>query len=226
VRPLPIQCVVVGTSTLLVDGVVRLLRERNVEATTRSSVARPSNASRSSVNTGSPLRTHTFATRSSLDALTIAIGDPTSDFRSAIPPVRKGTPVLLVTSSSPQPGDLGYALLAQVVAIVNPVEGLDALISAIDRAASGFVGLTVTDLLKAASEVTKQPGLSTLNIELTARERELLTLLRNGTSIKVMAALLGVTPKTVESLQRVLYRKLGVHNRIQAVAVATERRLI
>jgi DNA-binding NarL/FixJ family response regulator len=208
-EPLPIQCVVVGTSTLLVDGVVRLLRDRNVEATTRSSVPRPSNTARSSV-----------------DALTIAIGDPTSDFRSAIPPVRKGTPVLLVTNNSPQPGDLGYALLAQVVAIVNPIEGLDALISAIERAASGFVGLTVADLLRAASEVTKQPGLSNLNIELTTRERELLTLLRDGTSIKVMATLLGVTPKTVESLQRVLYRKLGVHNRIQAVAVATERRLI
>lgn len=57
-------------------------------------------------------------------------------------------------------------------------------------------------------------------IELTPREKELLLLATHGASMRQMASSLGVAPKTVESQLSSLYRKLGVHNRAAAVAVA------
>jgi DNA-binding CsgD family transcriptional regulator len=56
--------------------------------------------------------------------------------------------------------------------------------------------------------------------DLSGRERELLGLASHGASMRQMANTLGVAPKTVESQLYRLYRKLGVHNRAAALAVA------
>ena len=56
--------------------------------------------------------------------------------------------------------------------------------------------------------------------ELTARESEILQLGAEGHSIRQIARLLGIAPKTVENIQTRLFRKLGVRNRSGALAVA------
>jgi DNA-binding CsgD family transcriptional regulator len=56
--------------------------------------------------------------------------------------------------------------------------------------------------------------------DLSGRERELLKLASHGASMRQMANSLGVAPKTVESQLYRMYRKLGVHNRAAALAVA------
>ncbi len=58
------------------------------------------------------------------------------------------------------------------------------------------------------------------DMDLSRREQELLRLAAHGASMRQMASTLGVAPKTVESQLSRLYRKLGVHNRAAAVAVA------
>lgn len=55
---------------------------------------------------------------------------------------------------------------------------------------------------------------------LTPREHEILRLAAAGLSVKQTAHVLGVAVKTVESLQRQLFRKLGVRGRAGALAVA------
>src|SRR6266700_3413361 len=57
----------------------------------------------------------------------------------------------------------------------------------------------------------------------TPREREILVSIDRGESVKQTARALGISVKTVENLQRRLFRRLGVRNRAQAVAAAHAR---
>jgi DNA-binding NarL/FixJ family response regulator len=57
-------------------------------------------------------------------------------------------------------------------------------------------------------------------IELTRRERQILDLIDRGHSVKQTARELGISVKTVESLQSRLFRKLGIRNRAEALVVA------
>lgn len=57
-------------------------------------------------------------------------------------------------------------------------------------------------------------------LRLTKREREILGSIDGGETVKQTARTLGIAPKTVENLQSRLFRKLGVKNRAQAVALA------
>jgi DNA-binding NarL/FixJ family response regulator len=63
-------------------------------------------------------------------------------------------------------------------------------------------------------------------LRLTKREREILCSIDAGETVKQTARTLGIAPKTVENLQSRLFRKLGVRNRAQAVALAHSLGLI
>jgi DNA-binding NarL/FixJ family response regulator len=58
---------------------------------------------------------------------------------------------------------------------------------------------------------------------LTPREREVLALLGAGHTVKQTAHRLGIAEKTVESVQRHLFGKLGVHDRVGALAAVYGR---
>ncbi len=55
--------------------------------------------------------------------------------------------------------------------------------------------------------------------ELTARESDILQSVARGHSIRQTARALGISPKTVENIQTLLFRKLAVRNRAEALAV-------
>jgi DNA-binding NarL/FixJ family response regulator len=55
--------------------------------------------------------------------------------------------------------------------------------------------------------------------ELTARESDILQSVARGYSIRQTARALDISPKTVENTQTRLFRKLGVRNRAEALAV-------
>jgi DNA-binding NarL/FixJ family response regulator len=57
-------------------------------------------------------------------------------------------------------------------------------------------------------------------------ERKLLTLLAGGHTTAEIAGVLGVAPKTVRNRSSLLYRRLGVRSRSQAVRVAEARGLL
>jgi DNA-binding NarL/FixJ family response regulator len=57
-------------------------------------------------------------------------------------------------------------------------------------------------------------------IRLTDREHDILRAIADGLSVKQTARALGVADKTIENLQSRLYKKLGVRNRVQAIAQA------
>jgi two-component system nitrate/nitrite response regulator NarL len=61
---------------------------------------------------------------------------------------------------------------------------------------------------------------------LTPRETQVLGLLAAGQSTRQMAQDLGVSPVTVRTHVENILRKLGVHSRLEAVAVAIRESLL
>lgn len=61
---------------------------------------------------------------------------------------------------------------------------------------------------------------------LTKRENQILQFISLGLAVKQVAKRLGVSPRTVETHIATLYRKLGVKNRVQAIAKASSLGLI
>ena len=61
---------------------------------------------------------------------------------------------------------------------------------------------------------------------LTSREREILSLLAEGLTMKQIGRRLGISPRTVETHVAKLYRKLAVRTRVQAIAKAASLGLI
>lgn len=61
---------------------------------------------------------------------------------------------------------------------------------------------------------------------LTAREREVLKLLAEGRTVRSVAALLGLSVKTVDAHKFNLMRKLGIHNKAELVMWAIQKRVV
>ncbi len=61
---------------------------------------------------------------------------------------------------------------------------------------------------------------------LTRREQDILSLLVSGVDLQSAAARLGITVNTARGYMKNLYRKLGVHNQLELLAVARERGLL
>jgi two-component system, NarL family, response regulator NreC len=61
---------------------------------------------------------------------------------------------------------------------------------------------------------------------LTLREREVMKLLAEGHTVKKVAAILGLSVKTVEAHKFNLMRKLDIHNKAQLVTVAIQRKIV
>jgi DNA-binding NarL/FixJ family response regulator len=87
---------------------------------------------------------------------------------------------------------------------------------ALERAALGRLGQFAT-MARESSEAASR---------LTPREREVLSLLADGRTVRQMGRLLGISPRTVERHVTALYRKLAVTSRVQAVTKAASLDLI
>lgn len=61
---------------------------------------------------------------------------------------------------------------------------------------------------------------------LTAREREVLKLLAEGRTVRAVAALLGLSVKTVDAHKFNLMRKLGIHNKAELVMWAIQKKVV
>jgi DNA-binding NarL/FixJ family response regulator len=106
----------------------------------------------------------------------------------------------------------------------------DALLAAIDVLMRGeavvpphMLGGLLHELVATRRrEHQPQAGLAALS----RREREVLTLLAGGQAQEAIARQLVISPQTARTHIQNVIRKLGVHSRVEAVAVAIERGLI
>jgi len=82
--------------------------------------------------------------------------------------------------------------------------------------------------------VPLQAGVSEFPVEemasrkrmLTAREREVLKLLAEGRTVRSVAAILGLSVKTVDAHKFNLMRKLGIHNKAELVMWAIQKKVV
>jgi DNA-binding NarL/FixJ family response regulator len=81
----------------------------------------------------------------------------------------------------------------------------------------------LVDDLRARSQ---GPQIVSRSSTLTPREREVVKLIAEGNSVKEIAALLGLSVKTIEAHKFNLMRKLNIHNKAQLVTYAIQKKIV
>lgn len=105
----------------------------------------------------------------------------------------------------------------------------DDLVSAIRVVSQGNVFLYASLARYLVNEVINQPEAgksSSATEELTAREREVLVHIAEGSTNREIAEKLVISPKTVDRHRENIMRKLNLHNRVELVKYAIEKGLI
>ena len=98
------------------------------------------------------------------------------------------------------------------------------LVTAIEAALRGhtYLAAQLTEEVLALAAVPASEN----GVHLTARQREVLRLIVNGQRMKEIAAVLGLSPRTVETTKYEMMRSLNVHSTTELVRYAIERGLV
>ena len=157
-------------------------------------------------------------------ARAVVLLDPSDDDWSQIDRLRSRC--VLVTTQGLDADEVLAAVLRGADAVVEADAPPDTLAHAVRVVCNGGAELSpmlvrlVADALRAHAQADEP------TLRLTKREGEILMSIDAGETVKQTARTLGIAPKTVENLQSRLFRKLGVRNRAQAVALAHSLGLI
>lgn len=103
------------------------------------------------------------------------------------------------------------------------------LITAVREVAQGKKYLSPQVLGKLVDDLrarSQGPQIVPRSSTLTPREREVVKLIAEGNSVKEIAALLGLSVKTVEAHKFNLMRKLNIHNKAQLVTYAIQKKIV
>jgi DNA-binding CsgD family transcriptional regulator len=95
-----------------------------------------------------------------------------------------------------------------------------------DVASSADVLLVARDIDDGPSSARDDPSVGPTVASLTNREREILALLADGLGNKQIAARLGISTNTVKTHLELLFEKIGVSSRAEAVATGVRRGLL
>ncbi len=132
------------------------------------------------------------------------------------------TKVLLVTAET---GDdvLTKAILAGASAVIGKGKPAAVVISSVRAAARDEALITPDSLRRLLPRLTRghSPG-----IDITDRELEVLRLLALGRSTAAISTSLYVAPATTRNHIQSIMSKLGAHSRLEAVAIAHQRKIL
>ena len=152
---------------------------------------------------------------------------PDGDGVTALPQLRKAAPeasfVVLTASTAEQV--LVSAIENGAAGFVSKTRSLGELTSAVRAAAAGEAVISpelLARLLPRMNRTAERKGA----YDLTARELEVLELLAEGTPNHELGARMGISRNTVRNHVQNLLTKLGVHSRLEAVALATREGLV
>lgn len=95
-----------------------------------------------------------------------------------------------------------------------------------DVAASAEVVLVAREADDPPSDGARDVNAIEQSASLTNREREILALLADGLGNKQIATRLGISPNTVKTHLELLFEKIGVRSRAEAVAVGVRRGML
>lgn len=142
----------------------------------------------------------------------------------AIRDVSSGTAVLMI-SGRPERAAVLEAIRIGVAGFLCKEHDVDDVSAALDIIASGGIALddSLTGGLRSHQPASRHrpPG-----YDLTPREREVLRRMVVGQSTTQMSRSMNIAPSTLRTYVRNVLTKLGVHSRLQAVALATREQLL
>lgn len=136
-------------------------------------------------------------------------------------------PVVMLTTSNEE-SDLIKSLRSGAQGYLLKDMEPDELVSALRDIEKGR-NVVAQDLTDALARMVQ--GETTLDddggpfADLTPREREILCLLADGQSNKLIARNLGISDGTVKLHVKAILRKLGIHSRVEAAVIAVEQGL-
>lgn len=150
----------------------------------------------------------------------VLVWEATTD-RDQLPSLHSDTAVLLLTE------DTRYEELPEAVTgLLSKDEPPNALGLAIRQVARGeqyiSPSLAISILQKRQSKSLPTESQEAVFTSLTEREREILNLLAQGLSNKLIAAQLYLSVRTVEGHLANIYARLGVHSRTEAMLLAVK----
>lgn len=131
---------------------------------------------------------------------------------------------LVWLAGDPKGGEVAEAVSRGCSTVITQRNGLDDLVMGVERASHGE-SWTTPDMVGELLDELRRPEVSPAG-ELSRREVEVLTLLREGRSTPEVAERLYISPHTTKNHVRRILRKLGAHSRLEAVALAERRGLL
>lgn len=132
----------------------------------------------------------------------------------------RGVPVILVHSQPLGTAEFAEALASGVVAFVAGEQAREQFVPVLRMATQGYLIADSTRMRPIIRAIHARNSHWQDWPDVTVRERDILRCIASGKSVRQTARALGIAPKTVENVQTGLFRKLGVHNRAGALAVA------
>jgi two-component system, NarL family, response regulator LiaR len=164
------------------------------------------------------------------DAVLMDVVMPELDGISAMRKILKARPhqvVILLTSADDDVGIVG--LQAGAIGFLNKDLNIDALPRAVMGAVQGEAAISRTMSTRLLEQLRRRPdtsahGLRPVRSKLTSREWEVLDLVCEHKTTDEMATELFLSPETVRSHVKSIYRKLSVNSRDDAIARAGELR--
>jgi DNA-binding NarL/FixJ family response regulator len=146
----------------------------------------------------------------------VLVGPTAADWEAAR---SEGIPIVVVIDADLDEERRVALVLAGAEAIIDTDELSSTIADVLETVAGGGTHLTPSQS-RALAQLARKAVAGDHSPALTTREREIITSIAAGHSVKQTALALGISAKTVENLQSRLFRKLGVRNRAQAVARA------
>jgi two-component system nitrate/nitrite response regulator NarL len=135
-----------------------------------------------------------------------------------------GTKVL-VLSGSVAPGITASVLEAGAYGYVGKDQPVDVILRALERIGNGELFFDPAQLRAGVRHGPRvEGGLDLLIAHLTPRERQVLSRLIDAETTSQIASNLGITRTTARAYVQSILTKLGVHSRLQAVALVTQAR--
>lgn len=135
---------------------------------------------------------------------------------------KNATTKLLVFSNNELPERVRAILIAGADGYVYKGEDVETILRAIDAVAKGDIWIS-RNLISAltAAPLPHPPG-DQQKIDLTERERQVLSLMADGLSNAEISASLHLAPQTVRNYSSRIYEKLGVHSQVETIVWAIE----
>jgi DNA-binding NarL/FixJ family response regulator len=161
------------------------------------------------------------------DVVLLDVHMPDGGGLAVIQAIATGGPRVLALSVSDAPEDVIELVRAGAAGYVTKTISAGELIDAIRRVAAGHVVLSqrlagfVLDAFNSPAAEATDPDLD----RLTPREQEILEHIARGYLYKEIAAMLGISARTVETHVSQVLRKLHLTNRHQLARWAAQRRL-